>query len=219
MVLTPTQSLSCRERLLSSCGLSRPGDWWAECGEAPPRLPEPLPLLPERGRARPPPPIAPVAQAQPESWKMVRKRRLYFRAGLEGRWGRVGPTGLGGRQGQLRRRRQVALAGELGAGLRGLGVRLWDPGARPRWPAPPFPCPRPPRGRPAPAHPPLRGAPGTSRPLCLGPSGLHPGLSTSPARSSGVVWFWAGTCPPSFSSSAFSLRRRGRGEEEERGSV
>lgn len=141
MVLTPTQSLSCRGRIQSSRVLSRPRDWWAESGEAPPRLPEPLPLLPERGRARPPPPMTPVAQTQPGSWRMLRKRRLYFRAALEGRWGRVGPTGLGARQGQLRRRRQVALAWELGAVLRGLGVRLWGPGARPRWPAPPFPCP------------------------------------------------------------------------------
>lgn len=119
---------------------------------------------------------------------MVRKRRLYFRAALEGRWGRVGPTGLGGRQGQLRRRRQVALAGELGAGLRELRVRLWGPGARPRWPAPPFPCPHRPEDALHPHTPLSEGLRIPDPARCVfGPSGLHPGLSTSPARSSGVV--------------------------------
>lgn len=67
-----------------------------------------------------------------------------------------------------------------------------------------------------PTDPPSEGLWAHPRPLCLPlcPPRLHPRLPTSPswAQSSSGLWAWVGTCPPGFSSSTFSLRRRGGGE-------
>ena len=159
--------------------------------EAPPRLPgRPTPSGEERSgalpRPRPRPSKTPEHRLSPQTRSTVRKRGLYFRASLkEGGAGWV-LLAWGCRQDQFHRWRQVALTGELGAGLLGCGGResgllgrgaggpaCWGWGAG-VWPAGagPFSTPR---GRPAPARAPPAGTPGPRCPLCLGaPAGPLP---------------------------------------------
>lgn len=130
-----------------------------------------------------------------------------------------GPSGLEGVSGPAPRPLQVVLvagAGALGASLRKSGVRLrgGDPERPGGCPAPvPFPLPP---GRQAPhtsLSEGLQGHPSASPP----PQGS---TSPWPAPPSAVPLVWAGTCPPTFSSSACSLRGRGTGERrKQRSSV
>lgn len=92
--------------------------------EARHRLPgRPTPSGEERRGARPRPLKTPEHRLSPQRRSTVRKRGLYFRASLkEGGAGWV-LLACGGRRDQLHRRRQVALTGELGAGLLGCAGR------------------------------------------------------------------------------------------------
>lgn len=183
------------------------------------RLPgRPTPSGEERRGARPRPLKTPEHRLSPQRRSTVRKRGLYFRASLkEGGAGWV-LLACGGRRDLLHRRRQVALTGQLGAGLLGLGggrQARWEgelgagllglgvgrqacccggPGPHP--PGTPRARTRASRRDPGPWPPAL------SRRACR--------LSTSPAPagSSAAFWVWAGASPRSFSGSAFSLRGR-----------
>lgn len=122
----------------------------------------------------------------------------------------MGTTGLGGRRGQLHRRLRVLL---VRPGTRGEPTGAGSQAGRPA--AAFVLSPSPPGGALLPTNPLSEEFLGHPRPLCLPlcPPRLHPGLPTSPvsAWSSGVLWVF-----PDFSSSACSLRRKGRGERRRR---
>ena len=103
--------------------------------EAPPRLPgRPTPAGEARSgaRPRPRPSKTPEHRLSPQRRSRVRKRGLYFRASLkEGGAGWV-LLAWGCRRDQLHRWRQVALTGELGAGLLGGGGAGVRPAGRGR---------------------------------------------------------------------------------------
>lgn len=131
--------------------------------------PRPLRRREERSTTPTPTLKDPGAQTEPAEEEHGPQTWPLFPGELEGRWGRVE------HRDQLRRRRQVALTGELEAGLlgRGSGVRPTGRGSGGQacWGGPgPHP-----RGRPASARAPPAGTPDARRPLCLGaPAGSLP---------------------------------------------
>lgn len=188
---------------------SHPRAWWAEPSRGPAQKVW-NPSLPAEG-------VSPTPRPHPQ-WLLERR----LSPGDEGRieiiafiscWAlklgehRARPTGLGRRQCQLHRRLQVLLtagAQELGTGLPEQGVRLPCSVTVTPWDALVSPDPL------------SEGLWRQTCPLCLPPCPprFRPGLPTSPSLvgSPEALWVWAGPCPPNFSSSAFSLRRRRRGE-------